>query len=299
MVALRKNLYDGRAAGAYYSEAVIFTVGLSFLFSIFLQAAGLADAAQSRPDWYRYCSFLLPQIAFFLAAVVFFTRTQVTVKEVFRPAKPRYFFLAALLQFGLFSLSFVNGWFIQFLQKFLSYEGGVSLPSTDGALVLPVVLVVAVLPAVMEETAFRGIMLTPLKKYSTAFAVLVSGLLFSLYHQSPAQTIYQFLCGCAFALVAIRADSILPTILSHFLNNAFIVIFYAVTGSDTFPEGVGTIVFYILSALALAGTLVFLIFFDKKTNTKKTDSPKPFLFAAAAGFAFCLVMWIAALMMSV
>ena len=46
----------------------------------------------------------------------------------------------------------------------------------------------------LEELFFRGILLRGMKKFGTVAAVFYGAALFSLYHQSPAQTAYQFIC---------------------------------------------------------------------------------------------------------
>ena len=47
--------------------------------------------------------------------------------------------------------------------------------------------VVAVLPAFLEESIFRGVMLEGMKALGTAAACLLGGLCFSLFHQNPEQ----------------------------------------------------------------------------------------------------------------
>ena len=126
--------------------------------------------------------------------------------------------------------------------------------------------------------------------WGTWVTVLVSGAMFSLFHGRPEQTIYQFLCGCCFALIAVRSGSVLPTVLSHFINNAAILVLSAF-GIDTFT-GTLKIVLVSVGAAVLAGSLVFLIFFDKKTN-RKGGAPRAgvFFLAAAVGLIICAVQW--------
>ena len=107
---------------------------------------------------------------------------------------------------------------------------------------------------------------------------------------------YQFLCGSAFALVAVRSGSTLPTMLSHFINNALILILTKL-GVQTMP-----VWFYILSAVCLVGSLVYLIFIDKKEQTSKemgvdSDGVKQFFWCASVGLFIYVVVWIAALFM--
>ena len=283
-------------AGLAYSGAAVFPMLVSIAFAVVLLLTAGEGATES--DGVKYANYLIPQLCFGAVCILFFARTGVSVKSCIRPCKLRYFLLALLLQFGLlFSLSELNGWFIGVLEKF-GYQSVVSdtLPDLGGWRIVPAILVIAVLPALFEETLFRGIMLGGMREngWGTASAVLVSGALFSLFHGNPEQTIYQFICGAAFTLVAVRADSVLPTIFMHFANNA-LIIFDAKYAFFTNMNGGAYIAVCVLSALSLVGSLVWLIFFDKKTNRKKEGEIRPFIYPALVGIILCGVMWISAL----
>ena len=166
--------------------------------------------------------------------------------------------------------------------------------NTDGAGFIGVFFVVAVLPALLEELIFRGAILDGLKTaFGTLGSVLICGALFALYHQNPAQTAYQFCCGAAFALVAVKAGTILPTVLSHFINNAAIVIMFR-AGLVEFSRGF-KIPFMICSALALVGTIAYLVFFDKREKGTQTPRKSDFFKYAAAGIFIFALSWITTL----
>jgi membrane protease YdiL (CAAX protease family) len=84
-----------------------------------------------------------------------------------------------------------------------------------------VLLTLAVLPPLCEETLFRGVLarsLTP--AVGVMWAVFVSAVLFSAYHLNLVQAGPTFTLGLALGFLAIRADSAIPTMLAHALNNA-------------------------------------------------------------------------------
>ena len=159
----------------------------------------------------------------------------------------------------------------------------------DGLGFVGVLFTVAVLPAVFEEILFRGVLLDGLKSFGRWGAVLLCGALFSLYHQNPAQTLYQFCCGVAFALVAIRAGSVLPTVVSHFLNNACILLLtkYGVT---EFASPTKWLVFSI-SAVCLVVALVWLLFGTQKEERADAQEKKRFFVCASVGIAVCALTW--------
>ena len=288
-------------AGLTYSAAAVLPVILSLFVAIMVPIFGDASFFSSGdyPNWYLYLTYLLPQLSFLGAAAFYFLRSKEPVKAVVPRCKWHYFLIAVLLQFGLlFSLSELNGYFIRLLELMGYHASGLGIPSLDGWNLLPAVLVIALLPAVMEEVIFRGIISRNMHASGWGLlpTILISGAMFSLFHGNPEQTVYQFCCGMCFTLIAIRSGSILPTVIAHFLNNAVILIFAAVGFADFSELGAAYIALTVISAICLVGTLVYLIFFD--TNNAQRGGVKwgkAFFLAAAVGFIVCGVEWIYAL----
>lgn len=283
-------------SGMTFTLSAVMPIVLAAVLALVL--SGIEGAAQT--DWYRYLSYLLPQLCFAIALAVYFKRTKQPLKETYAGCKWQYFALAIALQFGLlFSLSELNGLFIGFLEGFGYHAGESALPNLDGGGIYLALLVIALLPAVMEETVFRGLLTRNMHaaQWGIVPTVLISGALFSIMHGSPEQTIYQFICGVCFALVAVRSGSVLPTIVSHFLNNAVVLILTA-TGygeSWNFSAG-GNIAVLVLSALCFAGALGYLIFIDKNGNRRGgVKQSKEFWMFAGVGIVVCIVEWIGAL----
>ena len=85
------------------------------------------------------------------------------------------------------------------------------------------VLVFALLPAITEELAFRGYILSGLERtYPKGTAILLSSLLFGFLHVllSLFQQLFgATLLGLVLGLIAIRTGSLWPGVLFHFLNN--------------------------------------------------------------------------------
>lgn len=291
-----------KASGVAFSLSAVLPVALSLVFLIVITALGLTkENGYEKKDWYLYCSYLLPQLSFALVAVwfLFYTKTPVSTAVKSQKCHPKYYIIALLLQIGLFSLSELNALFLEFLGNFGYVDGGIMLPSMDGFGFVGVLLIVALFPAVFEEIMFRGVLLSGLKSLKSVTAILVCGALFSLYHQNPAQTLYQFCCGVAFAFVALKAGSILPTVLAHFINNATIL-----TLTKLGINGFSTAVFVVIIAVSIVCLVVsvgYLLFLDKSgtclgTNaTEKSEeagAKKRFFGCAGVGIAVCLLSWL-------
>lgn len=286
-------------AGLSYSIAAALPILLSAFMGILISMIGgtLFSEGEPYPDWYYYLIYLLPQISFGVAAAIYFLRTKETLSCTYRRCKWYYFPIAILLQFGLlFSLSVLNNYFIALLERFGYVASGTPIPSLGGWRILPAVCVIALLPAIFEETLFRGILSRNMhaRGWGLIPTVLIAGAMFSLFHGNPEQTIYQFICGICLTLVAIRAGSIFPTIIAHFLNNAAILVLTALGYDELSSIGQGAyIALCVISAICFLASLVFLVFFDKKSNQRGgARSGKLFFLAAAVGIIVCAAQWI-------
>ncbi len=289
-------------AGVTYSTASLFPAVISLILMI---AVSAIEGAQES-DWYVYLSYLLPQLCFAGAAAVYFLRSKEPVRASFTSAKWYYFPVALVLQFGLFvSLSQLNGYFVEFLELFGYTESETALPDLSGWNLLPAILVIALLPALCEETIFRGIISRNLRASGWGLwsAALVSGAMFSLFHGNPSQTLYQFVCGVCYALVAVRSGSSLPTMAAHFCNNAVILSLNAVY-SPRFPEGFslidlmgrgGYIALCAVSAVCLVAAVLFLAIDGKGAKKTGVKGGKTFFSGAAIGLAVFAVEWVATL----
>lgn len=280
-----------KTAGLSYTVAALAIFAISFVFAFLPVGEG------EKPDWWLYLNFLAAPMAFLIVGIWYFSYTKTPFAGFIKEQKchPKYFLVALLLQVGLFSLSELNVLFVEFLQSLGYKDAGISLPSMQGAGCIGVFVTVAILPAIMEEFVFRGIFLRETKEFSLLGQVLVCGGLFALYHQNPAQTVYQFICGAAFALVAIKSGSFLPTALSHFINNGVILLLTKL-GIDSFDEPMYVITL-VVSGLCLVGSLVCLLVFDREKREKKKGNYKHLFACAGVGIAMLLLSWLTTLLM--
>ncbi len=289
-----------KEAGISYGVGAVLPVLVSLIFSLALSAVQGAE----EQNWFCYLSFLLPQVCLAATAAIYFYRSKDSVKGMCSGCKWYWFPVALILQFGLlFSLSELNTLFIGLLES-IGYEETLgALPVLSGWNILPALLVVALLPAIFEETLFRGIITRNMGRsgWGIFAAAFLSGALFSLFHGNPSQTLYQFICGVCFALVYLRAGSIFPAMLSHFCNNAVILLLTQQYGEVPFsallPKG-GYIALTVVAALCLVAAVCFLVLFGRRKEgyMKREDwrmkEGKTFVLPALAGVFVCAVQWI-------
>lgn len=290
-----KRLLQEKDGGIVFSLSTIAPVFAALVFA--LAIAGLESPTEK--VWYLYAQYLLTQIPFALVLIAYFAKTKISLRDAgVRGSKPQYFLIALILQIGIFfELSDLNLIFIEKLGEWFGYEPtSAALPPTEGWWLALTLFVVAVIPAVCEEMIFRGFMVQSSRSCGMVFCVLVNGLFFALFHQNPAQTLYQFVCGCVFALIAYQSGSILPTVVVHFLNNAAVVLL-AHFGIHEFSGSWYTAVAAISFVFLVAGVVLLCVQGGKKREAN--GDKKAFLLASAIGVIVCAVSWIASLVLSV
>ena len=106
---------------------------------------------------------------------------------------------------------------------------GEETPDTALGIAL-LVLHSAVAPALVEEFAFRGVLLQPLRKYGDWFAILTTAVLFGLMHGNMTQMPFAVVAGIGLGYCATVTGSLWVSILIHFLNN-FISVCFSFVGN--------------------------------------------------------------------
>ena len=87
------------------------------------------------------------------------------------------------------------------------------------------IITIALLPAVFEELLFRGVIFTSFnKKYGAYVAIIISALLFGIYHMNWVQGIYAFVFGLTLAYIYFKSNSLFVPIILHFMNNLMSVL---------------------------------------------------------------------------
>ena len=135
-------------------------------------------------------------------------------------------------------------------------------------------LVVAVTPALCEETFFRGLMLSGLRRWPPWAAIGVTALLFGVLHGSIYRLLPAFFLGLVLGYAVWRSGSLYCSILIHTLNNGFITtLIWSNGGKDLKIHSVPWIV--TLGALAITGVGLALLTGPKPAPTLPPPEAKP------------------------
>ena len=126
------------------------------------------------------------------------------------------------------------------------------------------IIAISIIPALSEEFAFRGIILSKLRKYGDGFAVFISALLFGLLHGNIVQIPFAFIVGLGLAFVTIKTSSIVPAIITHFLNNLSSVIISIIVENKLMSEEIADGFYY----LFLIIVFILAVFITYKLSQK-------------------------------
>jgi sodium transport system permease protein len=92
------------------------------------------------------------------------------------------------------------------------------------------ILCVAALPAICEELAFRGFILSGFRNLgNNRRAIVISALFFAIAHGFLQQEINAFIMGLVLGYLAVRTGSLFPGVIFHFVHNALAVLSAKVT----------------------------------------------------------------------
>jgi membrane protease YdiL (CAAX protease family) len=133
------------------------------------------------------------------------------------------------------NFSFINSIksFFDMLNEMVEKTYGDLLKANNIFELFLVIAVVAIVPALAEETMFRGFIQRSfelkMKKY---WAAILTALFFALYHFNPYGLIPLFMLGAFFGFAAYKTKSLIIPMVLHFINNFSAVILYHFIGDD-------------------------------------------------------------------
>ena len=173
-------------------------------------------------------SILTVQYGFFLLPVVLVTAARrFPVTSTFMLRRPNWRSVIGSIVIGISGGTAVAGLTLRLLPPPDSLVEGLRealLLGKDPAPLGVVLLVLAITPAVCEETFFRGLVLAGLRRLKPWMAIGLSAFLFALAHASIYRLLPTLLLGLALGYVAWRSGSIYCSMIVHAVNNGLIAV---------------------------------------------------------------------------
>lgn len=167
---------------------------------------------------------IMSQLVFALPAIIYLIVSKVSIGEALRIKKIRLSNVILLVVFTYLVMPVIT--LVNAISLIFS-ENEISGTITDITSQFPLyigILAVGLLPAILEESVYRGVLYNEYRKKNPRAGILLSALLFGLLHQNLNQFAYAFVMGLIFCLVIEATDSILSTMIIHFVINSNSVI---------------------------------------------------------------------------
>ena len=196
------DLYDSSLSGQSFINMIYTFVvvgGTYLLFGKFFKQHGIQQAAENGGvDAYNF-------------------KTKYSA-----PKNPLKTFLLIMISFGGCMLAnYISSIILTALETVGLYStySSIEEPKTVADIVL-MFISIAIVPALVEEFALRGMLLSNLRRYGNTFAIVASAFVFGIFHGDVAQIPFAFICGIFFAYAVIATDSLWTGIIIHAMNNA-------------------------------------------------------------------------------
>lgn len=198
---------DNKGANRLYLLVVALFIGAGLLLGKILPK-----------DCPIYVSLIISQTIIFLPAFLYCRKKNIAVKELIPYNKisfstgvlvvvTTYLMYPLIVVLNAITLLFTDSGAANLQMEMLDINIWVSI------------LLIAVLPACVEEFVFRGVLFQTYRKTRVFTGIILSAFLFGCMHMNVNQFVYAFVLGIYMAFLVEATGSILSSMLAHFTMN--------------------------------------------------------------------------------
>ncbi len=142
-----------------------------------------------------------------------------------KPVSPRYWIF--ILFFGLsvcLICSLINVGTTALVRALFHVSFQSNIVDLSGANPAGLLITSVLLPALSEELLLRGLVQSEYEKYGLTIGVLLTSLIFALFHTSPTQIPSLFIAGVCYGVLTVLFRSVWPAVFAHAVNNGVAVL---------------------------------------------------------------------------
>lgn len=203
----------------------------------------------------------LLELSLFVIGVVFLLCWKVNIKDYLRLKKVDFISILLSILYGICLIPIVaviNAISMLFVENVAS--SSVSDMVDQGFWISFVVI--AIIPAIVEEFLFRGIIYRGYRQARPIRGMVYSALLFGALHMNFNQLCYAFFMGIALAVLDEVTDSLIPSMIVHCLfNGQSVCLIYVLKLTEQLVNGMGNASTTVLNQSGIfAALLVYLPF---------------------------------------
>lgn len=134
------------------------------------------------------------------------------------------------------------------------------------------VISTALIPPLVEEFAFRGVLFGWLNKFGEKFALFATAVLFGLMHRNFVQMFFAFLVGLVLGFIRIKSGSLWLSVAVHAVNNLFAVI--SDYSAQILSDSAQSVMYLILNIAYLLIGILGLMFVTKDKDMFRLNGVK-------------------------
>lgn len=143
----------------------------------------------------------------------------------------------------------------------------------------------ALTPGICEEAMFRGVMYSAYERIGAKNAIVLTGILFGLFHLDIQNFLGPTFLGILFGFMVYKTGSIYTSVIAHTVNNSIAIVLLKIVGSqdiqaEALPTGLTQTLSLVIALVPLtviasvAGVIVYFLFKSLSDETYETTLPK-------------------------
>ena len=258
--------------GNYYLGGSIGVIFYPFYFAAKFLHTFCGSFAATKIDQILYSTLL-----FIVPFTVLAKSFKFNINEIAKFSRPKKGLTVPCLMIGVSFCAFAN---IAASQTLTFLEGiGFTAPSgvggdSGGGIIgfILAFIATAIIPGLVEEYAFRGILFGALEKFGQGFALLSTSILFGVLHGNIAQIPFAFMVGLGLGYIRVKTGSVWLCVIVHTINNGISVLFDYPLSSIS--ADVQNLIYSLYLAAALLFGIIGIVLLSKKENEKELFSLK-------------------------
>ncbi len=206
-------------------------------------------------------------------------------------ALPLFFMGACVCAFANIGTAYLGNFFKQIGIDYSTPD--LDLPKGIFGFILSTIAM-AVVPALLEEFALRGVVLGAFRRFGDGFAVVASSICFGVMHGNFEQIPFAFIIGLFLGFTVVKTGSLRVAIGVHFYNNFMAVIFSYLP--DSMPDMLQNVIYIlVMLVISIIGIICFSKtdknYFEMQNNQTMTDNKTRYMqFFTSVGIIIFLVI---------
>ncbi len=268
-----------RRLGFLTGAAILLMILLENVIVFALQVFGLYDNYLNDAQFQIGIDIIISVVSILLPFLIFSIpmkkRTGIETVPLEKPKDMKLALLGIVAGLGLCMLAdIVTSYMIVFIRIFGFELSSPNMPNpsdTSGFFIS--VVRTAIAAAAVEEISLRGCAMQPLRRYGDKFAIIMSACAFGLMHCNLVQAPFALIVGLGLGYIAVKTESLWPSIIVHALNNFISVLISYLVDKNVNEQLLNLLYIATVYGLMFAGA-VALLFFSRRAKYVSPSKPE-------------------------